>query len=331
MQAFGTIQGSKFAVGDLESVSDGETAVPAPNATAAVSGDIAAGINDEEKNDSLILNIDDDDSAATIVAKGKLLMAKAKVLAKPLPLSAEKQRALEERCWRLRVKIIEARLYRHSDDRFGLLLGEAEALHPNKAALAASGLGILFKDKSVWPSKHWERSRSLLEKWQSSPRDGKCICTAKPFRGKKAAVFLKLVDTWKKELYEVDEKKCIEVKYKMAPIFLMDVGVPSDRSLAYADAAEATECSHDLTAKAILQRMIQRATLAAELKHRTLKQQLQDDARFLARSGGKAITLSAKSLAESLDTSKVLESGSRHRNLRRQLMRPTSRRDASPE
>ena len=136
---------------DLESVTASEADIAEPGATEVVSFDIATVIQDE-------------DTAAVFKDKGIFLLAKAKSLATPIPLDVKSQRSLEERCWRMRIKIVEARIYRHSDERFGALLQETEMIYPNKAALAASGLGVLLNDKSVWPEKCFARSRLLLSK-----------------------------------------------------------------------------------------------------------------------------------------------------------------------
>ena len=48
----------------------------------------------------------------------------------------------------------EAKVFGSDTSRLKKLLNEAKDLHPNKQALASTGIGILMSDQTLWPQNH---------------------------------------------------------------------------------------------------------------------------------------------------------------------------------
>ena len=67
----------------------------------------------------------------------------------------QKQIALNERCWRWRLSVTEAKTFGSDESRLKRLLKEAADLDPNKPALASTGIGIVMSDQTLWPEEKW--------------------------------------------------------------------------------------------------------------------------------------------------------------------------------
>ena len=99
-----------------------------------------------------------------------LLIAKAKVKpTKKIVLEdkdRQRQLALNEKCWRWRMATVEAKVFCSDEARLKKLLKDAATLQPNRNALAATGIGVLLSDQSLWPEDQWPKAKSIVEGWK---------------------------------------------------------------------------------------------------------------------------------------------------------------------
>ena len=133
-------------------------------------------------------------------------------------LAAGTGRGLEARILQVRQDIIEAVVWRRAG-RLALLAKQLLRLEVNSWSLAATGIGILANDSSVWPdtdSKDW--ARRAADKWRAMIIEAKAtppedclqhqharkMTKHAPFRGLRAGDFVTRLDALEKDLLEVD-------------------------------------------------------------------------------------------------------------------------------
>ena len=130
-----------------------------------------------------------------------LLIAKAKVKpTKKIVLEdkdRQRQLALNEKCWRWRMATVEAKVFCSDEARLKKLLKDAANLQPNRNALAATWIGVLMSDQSLWPDDQWPKAKSIVEGWKQlkgllTKEDVLRACD-KPFRGMKSKQYLQIV------------------------------------------------------------------------------------------------------------------------------------------
>ena len=152
--------------------------------------------------------------------------------------------------------------------RLKILLKEAAALQPNRNALAATGIGVLLVDQSLWPEDHWPKAKGILESWKQlkgllTNEDVLRACD-KPFRGMKSKQYLQIVSKVKTELKNADDKKKMEINHKMAAMAIVDAGFQSFTRLAFAEGERLARYTSNLATKALITELVDKATYEAK-------------------------------------------------------------------
>ena len=117
---------------------------------------------------------------------------------------------------------VEAKVFSFDGARLVKLSKEAEVLHPNGNALAASGIDVLFGDQSLRPENHWPRAKGILETWKQlkgmvTKEDVFRACD-KPFRGMTSQQYMQIVAKVKSDLRQALDKKKFDINYKVADL-----------------------------------------------------------------------------------------------------------------
>ena len=142
---------------------------------------------------------------------------------------------------------VDAKVFCSDEARLKRLLKEVAVLQPNINALAATGIGVLLSDQSLWPEDHWPKAKGILESWKQlkgllTEEDVLRACD-NPFRGMKSKQYLQIVSKVKAELKQADDKKKVEINYKMAAMTIVDAGFQRFTSVAFAEGELLAKCT----------------------------------------------------------------------------------------
>ena len=116
---------------------------------------------------------------------------------------------------------------------------------------------------------------------------------------------MQIVSNIKSELKQADDKKKMDINYKMAAMAIVDAGFQSYTSLAFAEGEKLAKYTSNLATKALITELVNKATYEAKLKTRVRDLEFDERALLLSNSKGKSSDLSAERLAEDLHPTKV--------------------------
>lgn len=203
----------------------------------------------------------------------------------------------------------EAKVYGSDESQLTKLLNQAESLSPNRSALAATGIGILLGDQTVWSETQWPKAQRALESWKKvkgmATKDELLKNCDRLFRGLKANAYLRITAELMSELRTADDKPRLSINYKMAAVALVDAGFQHFRSLAFADSGRLSAFSSNLATKGLIVELVDKATYEAKVRRKVREIEIVATAKMLASSKGRLEDLDAKRLADSLDSEKV--------------------------
>ena len=167
---------------------------------------------------------------------------------------------------------VEAKVFCSDEARFKKLLKDAATLQPNRNVLAVTGIGVLLSYQSLWLEDQWPKAKTILESWKQLKglftKENVLRACDKPFRCMKSKQYLQIVSKVKAELKNADDKKKLEIYYKMAAMAIVDAGFQSFTSLAFAEGDQLARYTSNLATKALITELVDKATYEAKLKTR---------------------------------------------------------------
>ena len=182
---------------------------------------------------------------------------------------------------RLRARIVDAVTWR-SSPRLRGLLRQVIAFQPSKAEIAATGLGLLLADRSIW-TLVGEREAALasvaLRRWKTQVRgerrheghrgEGRAEGSesrgqmSRPFAGLKASQFVQVVNDLEVQLLESDNSYVQDPAFRRASQQLALRGFTSISQLDGCDPAEIAALGGSVLERSVLERAVQNATIRA--------------------------------------------------------------------
>ena len=114
-----------------------------------------------------------------------------------------------------------------------------------------------------------------------------------------------IVSKVKSELKQADDKKKMDINYKMVAMAIVEAGFHSYTSLAFAEGERLARYTSNLSTNVLITEFVVNAAYEAKLKRQIRNFDLDERAMLLSKSKGKSSDLSAERLAEDLDPTKV--------------------------